>query len=91
MHEINNVPTASCVAPVDAEALAVYEALADQLITATNMTYTMVGDGDFTVHADQNVYYVVGTTVEPIVDCPTDGMIYENYYCSEYMSNTSVS
>ena len=56
----------------------------DHLVDASNQTYRMIENGNFTVYAGNNVYPVEGNILDAVVVCPSDGMVYDGFYCSEY-------
>ena len=72
---------------IDTDAVATYTVLVDHLVDASNQTYRMIENGNFTVYAGNNVYPVEGNILDAVVICPSDGMVYDGFYCSKYALN----
>ena len=63
--------------------LGVYQPLVNELIEAATEVYDLIENGEFTLYVGNDVYYVEGNSVQAIVQCPADGMVYDSFYCSK--------
>ena len=67
----------------DEDVINVYDPLVNELIAAATETYYMMENGSFTVHVEDNIYYIDGQEVNPIIECPYPGLVYDDFYCSK--------